>query len=185
MHRLRVDDELEIKVLQLHHADEVYRATIENKTFLSRWLPWVEGTFSSDDTLSFIAGELEKFAARRGMTFGIWANGVYAGNISFNTIDSHHRKAEIGYWLAERYTGQGIMTRACRALLGFAFGELRLHRVEIRAAVGNSASRAIPERLGFRQEGIVRGVERIGDEYVDHVIYGLLEDEWAVLQGGT
>ncbi|MCI3926329.1 GNAT family N-acetyltransferase [Paenibacillus sp. TRM 82003] len=185
MHRLRVDEEIELKVLQLHHAGEVFSTTLENKAYLSRWLPWVEGTFSSDDTLSFIANELEKFAARRGMTFGIWLKGAYAGNVSFNTIDLHHRKAEIGYWLAERYTGRGVMTRSCRALLDYAFGDLRLHRVEIRSAVGNAASRAIPERLGFTLEGIVRGAERIAHGYVDHAIYGMLEDEWAAKQAGT
>ena len=70
------------------------------------------------------------------------------------------------------------MTRACRALVTHAFRELGLHRVEIRAAPGNRRSRAIPERLGFRQEGILRDAEWPYDHYVDLVVYAMLADEW-------
>jgi ribosomal-protein-serine acetyltransferase len=66
------------------------------------------------------------------------------------------------------------MTRAVKALIDHAFGELGLHRVEIRAAAENRRSRAIPERLGFEQEGILREAERVGERYQDLVVYGLL-----------
>jgi hypothetical protein len=53
-----------------------------------------------------------------------------------------------------------------------------LHRVEIRAAVDNTCSYAIPGRLGFTHEGVAREAERIGDRYVDQVVYSTLADEW-------
>ena len=53
-----------------------------------------------------------------------------------------------------------------------------LNRVEIRAAVGNERSRSIPERLGFRQEGVLRKAELVGDRYVDHAVYATLASEW-------
>jgi hypothetical protein len=53
-------------------------------------------------------------------------------------------------------------------------GEWDLNRVEIHAATENRRSRAIPERLGFRQEGVLRDYERVGDRYVDIVVYSLL-----------
>jgi ribosomal-protein-serine acetyltransferase len=61
-----------------------------------------------------------------------------------------------------------------RVLVDHAFGELELHRVEIQAAEGNRRSRAIPERLGFRQEGILREAECVGGRYLDVVVYGLV-----------
>ena len=69
------------------------------------------------------------------------------------------------------------MTRACRALVAHAFDTLRLQRVEIRVATGNRRSRAIPERLGFREEGILRQVEWLYNHYVDHVVYGRLASD--------
>lgn len=70
------------------------------------------------------------------------------------------------------------MTKSCRALINHAFSELNLNRVDIRCAVENSKSRAIPERLGLRQEGVIRQAEWLYDKYVDHVVYGVLTDEW-------
>jgi ribosomal-protein-serine acetyltransferase len=53
-----------------------------------------------------------------------------------------------------------------------------LHRVEIRARVENARSRAVAERLGFKQEGVLRDEERVGDHYADRVLYAMLASEW-------
>jgi ribosomal-protein-serine acetyltransferase len=66
------------------------------------------------------------------------------------------------------------MTETVRALVDHAFGVWELHRIEIAAAVDNARSRAIPQRLGFREEGVRRDAERHGDRYLDLVVYGLL-----------
>lgn len=70
------------------------------------------------------------------------------------------------------------MTKAAKALTDYAFQELKLNRVDIRAAEGNSKSRAIPERLGFVCEGRIRQAEWLYDRYADHIVYGMLADEW-------
>jgi hypothetical protein len=97
----------------------------------------------------------------------------------FHGVSWQHRSTSIGYWLAESAQGRGIMTRTVRTLVDHAFGEWRLHRVEIRAAVGNRRSRAIPERLGFTEEGVAREAELIGDRYLDQVIYSVLAGRWS------
>jgi ribosomal-protein-serine acetyltransferase len=94
-------------------------------------------------------------------------------------IDRVARNAIIGYWLAEEYEGRGLITRAVRALIDHAFGEWQLHRVEIRAAAENVRSRAVPERLGFTQEGVLREAELVGGEYQDLVVYGLVATDGA------
>jgi len=53
-----------------------------------------------------------------------------------------------------------------------------MHKVVISCAIDNPRSRAVAERLGFVQEGILRQVGRLRDRYVDIVFYGLLVDEW-------
>ncbi len=70
------------------------------------------------------------------------------------------------------------MTRACKAIIDHTFKDLGLHRVEIRCAAENFKSQAIPERLGFAREGVIRQAEWLYDHFEDHVVYGLLAPEW-------
>ena len=74
--------------------------------------------------------------------------------------------------------GRGIVTKACRTLVTYAFEQYTLNKVEIHCATGNTRSRAIPEKLGFVQEGIIRQAEWLNDHYVDMVVYGMLASEW-------
>lgn len=75
--------------------------------------------------------------------------------------------------------GKGLMTKACETLVRHAFEDLGLNRVEIRAAVDNRKSRAIPERLGFQQEGVLRDAEWLYDRYADLVVYAMLAKDWS------
>ncbi len=59
--------------------------------------------------------------------------------------------------------------------LGFDY--LSIHKLDVRCAVENKKSRAIPERLGFRNEGIIRQAELVNNIHYDHVAYGLLKQE--------
>jgi ribosomal-protein-serine acetyltransferase len=178
MFSYRIDEETEIRLLAERHAAEMFALTEENRDYLREWLPWVEVTNSAEDTRRFIKGALDQFAANEGFSAGLYYRGELAGAIGYHKIDWANRKAEIGYWISARYQGKGIVTRAARALVDYTFDELRLNRVEIRAAAGNQKSRAIAERLGFRQEGVLRGAMLLHDRYVDMVIYGMLKEEW-------
>ena len=73
--------------------------------------------------------------------------------------------------------GRGIVTRTCRALLYYAFGELELNRMQIRIATGNRRSLAIPERLEFVFEGVQRQAELVNGEYYDLAVYSMLASE--------
>ncbi|OXM82862.1 GNAT family N-acetyltransferase [Paenibacillus rigui] len=88
------------------------------------------------------------------------------------------KTADVGYWLAEEFQGNGIMTKVAKALTDHAFHDLSLNKVEIRAAAGNKKSRRIPERLNFVNEGRIRQAEWLYDHFVDHIIYGILAAEW-------
>ena len=70
------------------------------------------------------------------------------------------------------------MTRAAKTMTDIGMFEYDLHKVEIRAAVDNKKSRAIPERLGYKKEGRIRSAEWLYNQYVDHVVYGMLRSEW-------
>ena len=63
-------------------------------------------------------------------------------------------------------------------MLDYLFNELRLERMEIRCATGNTRSCAIPERLGFTREGVLRHGEWVNDRWVDLVVWGMLQEDW-------
>jgi ribosomal-protein-serine acetyltransferase len=69
------------------------------------------------------------------------------------------------------------MTESVKDLIEVGFKYYSLNRIEIRCAVENRKSRAIPERLGFQQEGIIRRAEKVYGMHFDHVVYGFLKQE--------
>jgi ribosomal-protein-serine acetyltransferase len=174
----RLDEESWLKLLTAEDAEQLFALVDSCRPHLRKWLPWVDSTKTVEDSKAFIEGGLEKFAAGNGFEAGIWHKGQLAGVIGLHYIDRANKKTSIGYWLGERFQGLGLMTKACKACIDYSFGELKLHRVEIRCAVENKRSRAIPERLGFTNEGTIREAEWLYDHFVDHVVYGMLAREW-------
>lgn len=170
---------LELRLYQENCADEVYEAVVANREHLRPFMAWAEKTKSVEDTRKFIRDSLADFAAGKTLNVGIWENGKYVGGLGFHHIDTVRRCGEIGYWLTKDAEGRGIMTRACQALITHGFDGMKLHRAEIRCDPDNSRSRAIPKRLGFTQEGVLReSIERFDGVMRDAVVYGLLTHEW-------
>lgn len=177
---LRVDDEIELGLLEEQHAQAVFELSDRNREHIREWLPWMDDTRSVEDTLAFIRRSLKQFSENNGFQVGIFYKGKLAGCLGYIYWDWATRRTEIGYWLGKEFTGKGLMIRSVRKLIEYAFGELGLNRVEIRANPNNLKSRAVAEKLGFTQEGILRKVGLIHDGVIDDlVVYGLLADEWA------
>ncbi len=177
--RRKVYERISIKTFELQDSEPLFGRIEECRPHLRRWLPWVDSVQSAADTKIFIERGLEQAAREDGFHAAMLEDGLILGAIGLHHIDQMHRNASIGYWIGERFVGRGIVTRCCRALVEHLFIDLNLHRVEIRAAVENRRSRAIPERLGFREEGLTRDGEWLYDHYVDLVVYSLLEEEWS------
>lgn len=173
-----VDENIEIRLREKRHAEEIYRLIDQERDHLRKWMAWVDNTKSVEDIEANIEDSLMQFAKNDGFVAGIWYNGRLAGTIGLHSINWKHKSTSIGYWLGQEFMGKGIMTKACRAIVEFAFDELGLHRIEIQCAEGNLKSRAIPERLGFTKEGVSRESEFLYDHYVTHIVYGMLSDEW-------
>ena len=75
--------------------------------------------------------------------------------------------------------GKGIMTRAVYRILEDAFDDLNLHRVEIKAAMGNAKSWGLAQRLGFSREGCIRECSFVDGRFLDVYGYGMLRAEFA------
>ncbi|HUX11589.1 MAG TPA: GNAT family protein [Spirochaetia bacterium] len=84
----------------------------------------------------------------------------------------------IGYFLDREQNGKGYTTEAVNLALRFAFGELKLHRVEAGVMPHNLASMRVLEKCGFQKEGIARKCVEIDGAWQDHQILATLADEF-------
>jgi ribosomal-protein-serine acetyltransferase len=172
-----IDSATALRVLREDDAAELFALTDANRAHLRRWLPWVDLVTSEEDSRSFLATVVAQREEGRGPTFGIVRDGALAGVVGYLPIDRVNRCGEIGYWLAEREQGYGVMTECCRFVVRYGFLTLDLNRIQIAAGTENRGSRAIPERLGFKFEGILRGRENLYGTFIDHAMYSLLRSE--------
>lgn len=169
---------IEIRLFDTADAEAVFAVVDRNRAYLRTWLPWVDVTSSPDDLRRFILKVREQFETGRGPQCAIWIDGAVAGSIGCHPIDWPNRHCSVGYWIEQRYQGKGIMTRCCASMLDYLFDELELHRVTIHCGVENTRSCAIPERLGFTREGLIRDGEWVNDRWLNLVAWGMLENEW-------
>lgn len=176
--RLRVDKNTNLELINLSHANELFKLTDANRRFLKKWLPWVDHTNTVDDTKNFISRTRKNTDGNNGLQFAIKYKGKIAGMIGLVEISRVRSKTEIGYWLAEEYNGKGIMTKACKTLVDYCFKNLKLRHVIIGCDVKNKPSRRIPERLGFFKQGILKRDGFAGGKFADHAIYSMRKMEW-------
>jgi ribosomal-protein-serine acetyltransferase len=178
MFRRQVVDGLELRQFEQEDV-EILFATIErNRDHLRQWLPWVDGTRSADDIRQFLLRVTAQLDEGLGPNCGIWLDDALVGAIGCHPIDRPHRNCSLGYWIAAGNQGRGTITRCCLRLLDYLFVEVALHRVEIRCGTGNTRSCAIPRRLGFRPEGVLRESEWVNDRWVDLEVWSMLEQDW-------
>lgn len=178
-----IDSAIALRVLREDDAAELFALTNANRAYLRRWLPWVDLVTTVDDSRSFLSNVAAQREEGRGPTFGILHEGALAGVVGYLPIDRINRIGEIGYWLAERLQGRGVMTQCCRFVVRYGFLTLDLNRIQIAAGTSNRESRAVPERLGFRFEGILRARENLYGTFIDHAMYSLLRSEFDAAEG--
>jgi len=174
-----VTEDIRLKQLELSDANEMFTTIDRQRDYLGKWLPFVAFTIDVSDSEDYIRSVLAVPAEKGDFVFVIRYKGDFAGLIGFKNTDKLNRKAEIGYWLSEPCQKKGIITSSVTAVMRFAFEEMNINRVQIRCAVGNFPSKSIPQRLGFRFEGIERDGELLtGNRFTDIEVYSLLKNEF-------
>lgn len=83
----------------------------------------------------------------------------------------------LGYWIDEEYQGSGLTTEAAREVVRFAFGPLKLHRVQAGTLPHNAASQRVLQKVGFRQEGYAKNYLNIAGRWQDHVLFAITAEE--------
>jgi len=162
-----------LRLLEESDAEELHRLIVANRGHLTAWMPWAAGQ-GEVETRAFLAQARQQLRANDGFQVALLVDGRIAGVAGYHGVDWVNRTTSLGYWLAADRQGQGTMTATVAALARHALDGWALNRIELRVAVENRRSRAVAERLGFREEATMRKAERVGDQSLDLVVYSLV-----------
>ncbi|MBV9269969.1 MAG: GNAT family N-acetyltransferase, partial [Candidatus Eremiobacteraeota bacterium] len=121
---LKAGDDIVVRPLRQRDAQELFTLTTANRDLLSQWLTWVESVKSVHDTRAYLRSSERNALEHRAFVCGILVNGKLVGAIDLHDIDWTNRHAKVGYWLGDAHRGRGIITRAARALVEYAFDAL-------------------------------------------------------------
>ncbi|HZH51695.1 MAG TPA: GNAT family protein [Microvirga sp.] len=163
-----------LRPVQAGDASELIAANLAS---IALHEPWV---FPCRDEASFHA-YLSRCDGERsiGLIARERVSGRIAGVVNISEIvRGYFQSAYLGYYGVAGMNGRGLMSEAVGLAVTYAFDEQGLHRLEANIQPGNLPSRALVQRLGFRQEGFSPRYLRIGGEWRDHERWAVLAEEW-------
>ncbi len=154
---------------------ELFTAVTESQAELKPWMPWAVDLPDAEAYEARVREGRLKFLAREDLWMMLLLKGTdtIIGGSGLHRIDWDVPKFEIGYWVRTSYARKGYITEAVTGLTNFAFDVLGARRVEIRCDAKNERSAAIPRRLDFTLEGIIRHDDRdhLAKELRDTMIF--------------
>jgi [ribosomal protein S5]-alanine N-acetyltransferase len=163
-----------LRALEAGDARPILELRLANREHVA----WTEPDFPDGDVRYTLAGVEAWLARDHGHAFGIETDGELVGTISiFGISGPPFSSGMIGYFVAVGHEGKGLASAAVEEIVAFAFGELRLHRVEAGTRVDNVGSQRVLEKNGFTRVGVRRKHLLIGGRWVDHVLWERLEDD--------
>ena len=174
---------LENDHVRLEPLDPAHAADLDTA---SRGLAYAWYTSVPASATAEIARRVGERDAGRMNPFAVVAGGRAVGMTTFCDIDQPNRRVEIGYtWLSPTVQRTAVNTAAKRLLLGHAFEACDAIAVEFRTHWHNRQSRAAIERLGAKQDGVLRN-HRLGPDGTlrDTVVYSILPHEWPAVRRG-
>lgn len=153
----------------------------QSREFLTPWEP----VWPADDlTRSAFRRRLRRYTedARADQAYAFFvvrkADQALVGGLTLANVRRGVAQAgSLGYWMGAPHAGQGYMTEAVRTLVPFAFGSLRLHRLEAACIPTNGASIRLLEKVGFAREGLARQYLCINGVWHDHLLYALVSTD--------
>ncbi len=177
-------ERLVMRLPQLGDAESMAAFFRDNETFLKPYYPTFEQSiFSRNGWQERIRAIHEEYFRGRSLRLSLFlAKGPLevVGVANFTSIQRDAMQGcNLGYSLAQKFEGQGLMTEALEQAVPYAFRELNLHRIAANYMPGNKRSGAVLERLGFREEGLAKDFLRIDGQWADHVLTARTNPDWA------
>jgi ribosomal-protein-serine acetyltransferase len=162
-------------------ADAYHELFSRNQERIARWESWASQESSPGGMRDYLVHLGQGWINGEGLPGAIacktgdrW---VLVGSVGL-TVSSYTSSAEIGFWIDASYEGRGLVTRAARVLIEYAFDRLKLARVSLQTVERNERSIAVARRLGFTQEGHLRAAANFPDGPRDVLVFGLTAADW-------
>ena len=163
-----------IRPLRGDDAEELARLYAANRAFLAPFEPERPPEFF---TAQGQRERLERQVADGTHAFAILDGGAIAGTINlFHIVRESLQGGTIGYWVDGARNGRGLATAAVEDVVGYAFGELALHRVEAATLVDNVPSQRVLEKADFERIGVARRFLHINGDWRDFVLFQRVAD---------
>ena len=175
---ITISENIRLELTGVKHTIPLFDVIDNNRDHLSVFLPWVGNMQTVDDFKTYLRNCELLYQQKMEVSFVIFFNEMAVGRIGLNHLNWENKTGAIGYWLSKNAQGNGIIVQSSKWLINYGFHELGLHRIEIKAAVKNIKSQAIPVKLNFKKEGILRQAELVNGEFIDLVLYSILSSEW-------
>lgn len=133
---------------------------------VTRYLTWPPHT-NSNETRDYIISMLKKYESGKFFDWGLVykENGRFIGTCGFTSININQNICEVGYVLAKKYWGIGLMPEALECIMDFAFGYFGFDKIEARFLEGNENSKKVMQKMGMVCEKIDRNAMHIKGEY--------------------
>lgn len=174
-------ERLIIRCYQPEDARKLHEAVTLSVDHLSPWMPWI------NQEAGGIEGKLDRIRTFRGefdlgkdYVFGIFnkAETKLIGSTGLHTRAGEGAR-EIGYWISAEFLKQGFALESVSALVKTGFEMEALSRIEIHCNVENIASQAIPKKLGFKMEAILKSNSPDAVEFTrENMIWSLLKVDY-------
>jgi ribosomal-protein-alanine N-acetyltransferase len=151
-------------------------ASDDDVTRFLRWGPHK----TLEETESYICEVLGEYKAGKDGPWGVEyrQTGRVIGSIHLMAISAQHRKAEIGFALSRSYWRRGLMSEALARVLDYAFGSIGLNRIGAFCLVDNRAGMRFLEKVGMKQEGVLREYVYQKGAFRDFGVYSVLKREY-------
>jgi RimJ/RimL family protein N-acetyltransferase len=163
-------------------ALEVFIAVEESMASLRPWMPWAYPGYSIADSEGWIKNSMKGWSEETAYEFAITdsKDGSYIGGCGLNHLDIINKMANLGYWVRSSRHNEGIATRAAKMLAQFGLNTLKLNRIEIVAAVENSCSRRVAEKVGGVREGILRHLLAMPGGVQDAILFSIIPADFGM-----
>jgi RimJ/RimL family protein N-acetyltransferase len=151
-----------VRPYRMEDAEALFTAVNDSREHLAQWLPWaVDGHQTVAQSREIIARFIADWLLRADFTVALFdaasgGSGRLVGGSGLHPRDWEARVFEIGYWARADAEGKGYITEATRLLTEFAARSLEANRVFIQCDTRNIRSAAVPQRLGFTREALLR-----------------------------